>query len=164
MNDNFSRRDVVRYGAEGIGWYVAIFLVLLVVGWGLVLATMGLRVATAGLMGRANVHIQNQSAPNRIVQQAGFETAFAGVERFKTQLSDARKDLAAWDVSNGAKPDNAIGTLATQRAYLAQVVTGLQQQCNNTVATYNADARKILAKDWRSSDLPRELDSGDYCK
>lgn len=143
---------------------VGLVAFVLALGWGVAALTLGLRTATAGIVGKANVHIQNQSAPNRIVQQAGFETAFAAVEKFKVQIADARKDLTAWDQANVGKPDNAIGSLATQRAYLSQVVQGLQQQCNNSVASYNADARKILAKDWRSPDLPQEIASGDYCR
>lgn len=163
MSD-FSRRDIVRYGAEGIGWYIAIFLVLLAVFWVLTLAAFGMRVATAGLIGRGEAHIQKESAPNRIIQQAGFETIFADIEKFKIQITDARKAVTEWDSINSNKQDNAIGTLATQRAYLTQVVLGLQQQCNNTVATYNADTHKYLAKDFKDSRLPYEINSGEYCK
>lgn len=160
---SYSRRQAVRDGSEMLFWYIAIVLVLGVVMWFLALAFLGLHSATAGLIGRANVHIQNESAPNRIVQQAGFEVAFADVTKYKQQIIDAKAALADWDKVNGAKPDNAIGTLASQRAYLQLTLTGATQQCQNTVATYNADTHKTLAKDWKRSDLPYELTDSD-CK
>lgn len=145
-------------------WIIAVVVFLLILGWVLAAVTLGLRTATAGIVGRAETHIQNQSSNNRVVQQAGFETAYADFNGYIEKLKDATAAITEWDKANAGKTDNAIGTLATQRQYLVQVRDGLRQQCQNTVATYNADTHKTLSKDWKRSDLPYELDPSTSCR
>lgn len=140
-------------------WIIGILLFLLIICWAIAAATLGIRVATAGIVGKAEVHIQNQSPVNRVVQQAGFETAYADYNGYLEKIKAAGQDVTEWDKGNAGKVDNGLGTLANQRAYLVSVVTGLKQQCQNTVATYNSDTHKTLAKDWKRSDLPYELDT-----
>lgn len=140
-------------------WVIGILLFLLIVGWAIAAATLGIRVATAGIVGKANVHIENQSPVNRVVQQAGFETTYADYVAYTDKIKDANAGIVDWDKVNGSKTDNAIGTLATQRQYLVSVRDGLRQQCQNTVAAYNADTHKTLAKDWKDPRLPYELDT-----
>lgn len=144
-------------------WFIGVLLFLLIVGWAIAAATLGIRVATAGIIGKAETHIQNQSSTNRVVQQAGFETAYADYVAYTDKIKDANRGIEEWDKANASKPDNAIGTLATQRQYLVSVRDGLRQQCQNTVATYNADTHKTLAKDWKDPRLPYELDTAS-CK
>ena len=140
-------------------WFIGILLFLLIVGWAIAAATLGIRTATAGIVGKAETHIQNQSSNNRVVQQAGFETTYADYVAYTDKIKDANHGIEEWDKANAGKPDNAVGTLATQRQYLVQVRDGLRQQCQNTVAAYNADTHKTLAKDWKDSRLPYELDT-----
>lgn len=153
-----------RPGRTSAIWVIGAVVFFLLLGWTLSAAVLGINVATAGIVGKANVHIQNQSAGNRIVQQAGFETAWADVRKYDQQVKDAAVALADWDKANVGKADNAVGTLAAQRMYLASVVTGLKQQCQTTVENYNADARKTLAMDWRAADLPSQIEIADHCK
>lgn len=139
-------------------WFVAgLILVIGTLSFATAAVTLGLNTATAGLVGKTQTHQVNESAPNRIVQQAAFEQEYADVQKFSTQYADAVKAVTDWDTANAGKPDNAIGTLATQRTYLAQVATGIRQQCLTTVANYNADTHKTLAKDWKDDRLPYEL-------
>ncbi len=166
MSDDFSRREAVRWGGESLAWFVGIFLIVLIVGWGLILAALGLKVATAGLMGKGQAHIIKESAPNRIVQQAGFERAWADIKVRDVQVSDAKKTLSQWDESNlgWQTRDNAIGTLAGQRRYLMDAYTGIKQNCQNIIATYNADARSYLSEQFRAADLPFQIEPTEYCK
>lgn len=150
-----------RTSAVWIGGAVVFFMLM---AWAVSAVVLGLNVATAGIVGKANVHIQNQSAGNRIVQQASFETAWADVRKYDQQVKDAAIALVEWDKANAGKPDNAIGSLANQHMYLSQVLTGLKQQCQTTVENYNADARKTLAADWRANDLPYQIELSDHCK
>lgn len=146
-------------------WVVTgIFLFLLVLIWSITAVVFGLRVATAGIVGRGEAHIIKESAPNRIIQQAGFEQKFADIQKFDVQVKEAGAAIADWDKANAGKPDNAIGTLAQQRKYLVDVLTGLKQQCQTTVANYNADARKYLAADFRAADLPESISLDKHCK
>ena len=38
-------------------------------------------------------------------------------------------------------------------------VTGLQQICQDAVASYNAEARKTIRAEWRAEDLPYQIDA-----
>ena len=118
----------------------------------------------APFKGAQQVRQSNQSGNNRVVQQAGFETAYNDILKYDQQVKDAGAAVTDWDKANAGKPDNAIGSLATQRNYLAQTAAGIRQQCQNTVAAYNADAEKTLAKDWRREDLPRFVEPSSHCK
>ena len=155
----WDKRFEERPARTGALLVVGVVFFVLVLGWAAAAATLGIRTATAGLVGRANVHITNQAAPNRIVQQAGFETSYASYVAYLEKIKDAGKGIEDWDRANAGRTDNAIGSLATQRMYLVQVRDGLRQQCQNTVAEYNSDTHKTLARDWKRSDLPYELDT-----
>lgn len=143
---------------------VIILVVALTIG--LVGAAFGFRVATAGLVGAGQQHIQNQGVANRVVQQASFETSYADWVGYTEKLKDANTSIAEWDKANVGwqARDNAIGSLAQARQYLVTVRDGLRQQCQNTVANYNADTHKSLAQDWKRGDLPYELDPTASCR
>ena len=122
----------------------------------------GFRIATSDTRGAGNVEIERNSAENRVRSQAFFEQAYEDVQKFDTQIGDAQK---AYDnfVADNPKPtaeDLVAAQLYSQQMNNRQVtLTGLQQQCQNTVADYNAEARKTLASKWRSPELPYQIDS-----
>jgi hypothetical protein len=155
---------------EITGWHPWHFmftcLAILGVCWGIAAATWGIGVATAGIVGQGEAHKIKESAPNRIVQQASFEQTWADIRKYDQQVKDAARAVDDWDRANAGwqQRDNGIGTLAQQRAYLVQVLTGVKQQCQTTVENYNADARKYLAADFRADDLPYQVDLADHCK
>jgi len=134
---------------------VAVVLITPVTIW-------GVSVATSDAKGKGNVEIERNSAENRVRSQAFFEQAYEDVQKFDTQIGDAQK---AYDnfVADNPKPsadDLVAAQLYTQQLNNRQVtLTGLQQQCQNTVADYNAEARKTLAAKWRSPELPYQIDS-----
>ena len=143
--------------------FVLVLALILALGWGLTAALWGMRVATAGIVGAGQAHIQKESAPNRIFQQAFFETAWADIRKYDVQVKDATAAVADWDKVNAGKADNAIGTLANERARLASIATGIRQQCQTTVENYNAAARQYLARDFRAADLPEEIKLTSHC-
>lgn len=160
---NWDTRFENNPGRTGLQVYIGVIVVVLLTVWIIAAVTLGLRTATAGIVGKAETHIQNQSSNNRVIQQAGFEQTYADVVKYKQQIKDANKAVEDWDKANAGKQDTVIGTLATQRQYLVSVATGLKQQCQTAVANYNADTHKTLSKDWKRSDLPYELVDTEAC-
>jgi hypothetical protein len=138
-----------------IAAFVAVLLIAPVAIW-------GVRVATSDTRGAGNVEIERNSAENRIRAQAFFEQSYEDVKKFEVQIGDAQK---AYDdfIATTPKPtadDVVAAQLYGQRlSGLQTTLTGLQQQCQNTVADYNAEARKTLAAEWRSDELPYQIDA-----
>ena len=139
------------------------FVVLLAVVIIAPVSIWGFRIATSDTRGAGNVEIERNSAENRIRSHAFFEQSFEDVQKFDLQIVDAQK---AYDdfVANNPKPtadDLVAAQLYTQQLNNRQVtLTGLQQQCQNTAADYNAEARKTLASKWRSPQLPYKINDG----
>jgi hypothetical protein len=121
----------------------------------------GIHVATSDTRGAGDVAIERNSAENRVRAQAFFEEAYQDVVKYDAQIGDAQK---AYDdyVASTPRPsseDLVAAQLYSERLNSRQTaLTGLQQQCQNTVASYNAEARKTLADKWRSADLPYQID------
>ena len=124
-------------------------------------AIWGIRVATSDAKGKGNVEIERNSAENRVRAQAFFEQSYADIMKFDVQIGDAQKALADFIATN-PKPtadDLVAAQIYTQQLNSRQTtLTGLQQQCQSTVAGYNAEARKTLAAEWRSRELPYQID------
>lgn len=138
-----------------IAAFVAVVLIAPVAIW-------GVRVATSDAKGKGNVEIERNSADNRVRAQAFFEQSYQDIKKFDAQIADAQK---AYDdfIATTPKPtadDVVAAQLYTQQLSNRQTtLTGLQQQCQNTVADYNAEARKTLAAEWRSEELPYQIDA-----
>ena len=138
-----------------IAAFVAVVLIAPVAIW-------GIRVATSDAKGKGNVEIERNSADNRVRAQAFFEQSYQDIKKFDAQIADAQK---AYDdfIATTPKPtadDVVAAQLYTQQLSNRQTtLTGLQQQCQNTVADYNAEARKTLAAEWRSEELPYQIDA-----
>ena len=121
----------------------------------------GVSVATSDAKGKGNVEIERNSAENRVRAQAFFEQSFEDIKKFDLQIGDAQKAYNDF-VTNNPKPsadDLVAAQIYSQQLNSRQVtLTGLQQQCQNTAASYNAEARKTLAAEWRSPGLPYKID------
>ena len=121
----------------------------------------GFRIATSDTRGAGNVEIERNSAENRVRSQAFFEQSFEDIKKFDLQIGDAQKAYNDF-VTNNPKPsadDLVAAQIYSQQLNSRQVtLTGLQQQCQNTAASYNAEARKTLAAEWRSPGLPYKID------
>ena len=135
----------VKETAKGIsaGWILV--LVLLLVG-GVTSALMwGIGVATSGVKGQGDAIKINNSAENWTAKQAFFEDKFEAVK-----VADKKIALYASQVKADPKDRTAKDNL-----------TGITSQCLNYVAEYNAESRKFLSKDWKSVDLPHQIDDLD---
>ena len=150
--------ELERWDPRRVKLAIAAFVAVLI----LAPATIwGIRVATSDTRGAGNVEIERNSAENRIRAQAFFEQSYQDIKKFDVQIGDAQK---AYDdfIATTPKPtadDVVAAQLYTQRlSGLQTTLTGLQQQCQNTVADYNAEARKTLAAEWRSDELPYQID------
>ena len=121
----------------------------------------GFRIATSDTRGAGNVEIERNSAENRVRSQAFFEQSFEDIKKFDLQIGDAQKAYNDF-VTNNPKPsadDLVAAQIYGQQLNSRQVtLTGLHQQCQNTVANYDAEARKTLAAEWRSNELPYQID------
>ena len=134
--------------------FVAVVIIAPVTIW-------GVSVATSDAKGKGNVEIERNSAENRIRSQAFFEQSYEDVQKFDLQIGDAQKAYNDF-VTNNPKPsadDLVAAQIYGQQLNSRQVtLTGLHQQCQNTVANYDAEARKTLAAEWRSNELPYQID------
>lgn len=135
------RREANRWFGLGIGWWLIMILVACAVG----VAVWGITVATSGVKGQGDAQIQKNSAANWTKAQAEFERTYASIKAQDKNITIAWKELQA-DPKSPIKQQN---------------YSGLVRNCNDTVANYNAKAREFLAKDFRASDLPSEIDQTD---
>jgi len=138
-----------------IGIVVATGVIVTVALW-------GFGVWTAPWKGQGDAYQQKHSASNWVSAQRGFHQKFNDVQGYKAKLVSARAELAAFDqahpnVGNGTPYD----PLLNQRTNLETTVTGLEQQCQNTVQAYNTDAESYLTEDWRDAKLPSRLETSE---
>lgn len=158
---NFNQKweeEVDRWDPRRVKIIIAVLLAVVIIA---PVSIWGIRVATSDTRGAGNTEIERNSAENRIRAQAYFEQSFEDIKKFDLQIGDAQK---AYDdfVTNNPKPsadDLVAAQIYGQQLNSRQVtLTGLQQQCQNTVANYDAEARKTLAAEWRSNELPYQID------
>lgn len=131
---------------DRIGMSIGLRILLIVA----VIAAIGIgvwvfKVQTSDVKGAGDVQRTKNAAPNRIGAQERFESLYAGIK-----AADQRIDIMA------AALAKAPTDVVAQTNY-----TGSQTFCTQLVADYNAEARKITAADWRSPDLPQQIDPSD---
>lgn len=125
--------------AIGIG--IAVLLAAVALGWGI----WALNVATSGVRGQGNAVIQKNSAANWTTAQAEFEDMYAHIVATDKKVSIAKERL----------------DLDAEDRTAQDVYYGTQTVCQSAVADYNAKARTFLAEDFRSADLPAQIDGHD---
>lgn len=128
----FERRPGWTIGKWIVG--VVVFIMLLST------AIWGFGVLTAPVSGRGEAVKRIESAENRIFKQEMFEELYQDVGAYQAQLA-------------------ALGKGTENYATIKQ---GLINKCLDTVATYNAEARKVSSAKFRSIDLPESL-TGEEC-
>ena len=166
MSINDSDWKSFRKDARRVGWFGASWTVIILV-FVAVLTVAGSVLALkwdawfAGTKGSLETEVRDQSSNNRVRAQAFFLDTYNGIMRFDDQLGDAQEALDAY-LANTPKPDNSDSVavqLYTQEVGTRQTtITGLQQQCRNAVASYNAETDKILSDEWRDPELPYKID------
>lgn len=152
-------------GRTSLQVYVVILIVLLISVWAISAATFGMRVATAGLVGRGEAHIQKESANNRIAQNSAFYAQYESIQKYDKQIKDAQKDLDDWVRENGNKLETSpLNTLSQRRAFLEETVKAFRNSCQTTATNYNTDAQAYISKDFRDANLPERIDLEVHCK
>lgn len=122
---------------------IALCVILPLVGW-------GFHVATSGVEGRGDQIVKNYEEVNRTGKQEMFETLYADIHAYQAQIGNAAKDVST-------------NTDASDTARLKMVLTGLKNQCTNTVEQYNAETHKVTSSDWKDPRLPYKIDPSEFC-
>lgn len=129
---------------------VLALVVTFAVVWAIILATQGMRYATAGLFGRIEAEVQIESAGSRIANYEHFFNLCVSVQKAEAGLD------AQHDALEGAET-------VRERERIRANIAGLQVARLGGIQQYNADARKDYTKGrFRDSDLPWDLPETEY--
>lgn len=132
--------------ARGVSWRAAIWIALAVVFiLALSAGIWALKVGTSDVKGQGDAQRTKNSGTNRIAAQERFEELYAGIK-----AADERIDVMA--KAKKANPKDVVA---------ATNYTGAVNYCIQIRADYNAEARKYTAEQFRSIDLPAQIDSTD---
>ena len=112
-------------------------------------AVWGLSVLFSDPAGRGNQIKQINRAENRTFAQEQFQQLLNDIKAYDQQIAVAGKAV------------DEHPTQDTERERLSQVYFGLQNQCINVSAQYNAEAQKISKEKFRDADLPERIDGTD---
>lgn len=142
------------YTEEG-GLKVGKVLLVLLVGaaciWGVIAIGFGLRVATAGLYGRGQAHIQIQSSDFRIAAYESFFNQYASIKGLEGQIDELTAGLATMEP----------GT--REYTYTQSALIGTKGLRHTAIQKYNADAAKNWTEgQFRDNDLPYQIPDTEY--
>jgi len=126
-----------------VGGFVVLFLVV----WGIILASFGMRVATAGLFGAGEARIRTQSADFRLAAYNHFFDLCAAIQGHEGQLDALYDELGLF------------GPATKDYGNTVKSITGVQGIRAQSIARYNQDALKWTVGQFRDSDLPDHLSS-----
>lgn len=107
---------------------------------------------------------ENNSSQNWIPAQRAFHQEINDVDNYKIQIAAATDSLEAFDRThpNISAEDGLVGMQdAQEQRDLRSNLTGVTQQCLNTVGQYNTDAQSFLTENWRDAQLPDHLTKAD---
>lgn len=143
------REDRLNVGTIAL-YSVLALVVLFAIGWGIILATQGMRYATAGLFGKIEAEVQIQSAGYRIPAYDHFFDLCVSVQKAEVGLD------AQYDSLDGAES-------ARERERIRTNIAGLQVTRLGGIQQYNADSRKDYTRgQFRDNDLPWNLSETEY--
>lgn len=134
-------------------WFgiAALLVVTAIVLW-------GTGVLGSWFKGKGDAYQQKNSSANWVAAQRNFHQLENSFETFKVQVADAKQTLddvqKQYPTSNGTPYDPGAQQVANART----VLTGLTQQCQNTVTQYNTDSKSYLTQDFKDAGLPEKLD------
>lgn len=123
---------------KGVGIGLAIIAVFVLIWW----VAYGSKVASSGVIGQGDAIIQKNSAENWVKAQAKFEDMYAGIE-----AQDQMITVLAERVEDGGSE------------FDKRNLDGARLVCLDLVGDYNAEANKYLSEDFRSADLPSEINT-----
>lgn len=140
--ENENPSGLARSASWRVGVFILIFLGVIALVGALV---WGFRVVTSDIRGQGNAVIIKNDAVNRIAQQERFEQLFADVKAADLKIGTAAAAVALSPLDKTAQ----------------QTYTGTINFCIQVSADYDALARKYSAEDFRSVDLPDQIDRFD---
>jgi predicted lipid-binding transport protein (Tim44 family) len=131
----------VKDGIKIVAAILAAIIFIALISW----AGWAISVATSGPKGQGDAIKTKNSAANWTAAQARFE------EQHQAIIS-ADEKIAVHAAALAASPSDR--TLQTN-------LTGVTTACISAVADYNAESRKYLSEDFKSADLPYQIDKTD---
>lgn len=132
-----------------VWFFVTIVVIALLIGS--IAAVFGFRVATAGLVGRGQAHIQIQGAQNRIAAYDHFFDMCTSIQRNEVALDALLEQRDVFDV--GSK----------EYSKLTTDITGVTVARGGGIARYNNDSAKdYTIGQFKDSDLPYRLSDAPY--
>ena len=129
----------MKSNIKSVAGILAVLIGIVLIGW----AGWAISVAVSGPKGQGDAIKTKNSAENWTKAQAKFEELHQGI-----QSADKKTELAA-DRLKTAPNDPT----------LQQQLAGVQSGCISLVAEYNAESRKFLSEDFKSTDLPYQIDT-----
>lgn len=120
---------------------VSVILALIVIP----IAVWAFTVATSDVKGRGDAVVQENSANNRLEQQAYFQQTYADIKAADTKLDGLQADVKADASDKDAKVR----------------YRGAEDYCLGLVGDYNAAAQKQIAAKFRDAGLPPQIDTTD---
>jgi len=155
MNDDFAERHPVAYV---LTWVFSIIFVVFVIA----AVIMGIKTSFSYWWGQQGAQQEKNSSSNWTSAQVSFHRQANDYDGYLKKIAQARQALADFDKlhPNLAGEDGLVGMQDTQaRQSLTVNLTGVQQQCVNTVNDYNTASEGFLTADWKDADLPSRLDA-----
>lgn len=147
---NWERRFEERPGTTSALWIVGAVVFVVLLCWSIVAISFGIRVATAGLVGRGQAHIAIQSGSNRIAQYNKFFNICASVQSLEDRIDQQTEALK--QTSN-----------PTDQQRIRDNLAGIRGLRSEAINQYNADASKDYTDgQFRSSKLPYQLPTASY--
>lgn len=141
----------IKDGAYVGCWVIVVAVFVLLLMWSMVAISFGLEVATAGLVGRGQAHIEIQSAPFRLEAYNYFFNQCASIQALEGQIDELSNQLEMME--QGSREYNI--TLSS--------LTGVKAMRRTAIANYNAEAAKdYTVGQFRDNDLPYSLPNVEY--
>ena len=129
---------------------VGIVIFTFVLCWGIVAASFGLRVATAGIVGAGEARIQIQSAAFRLNAYNKFFEQCASIQGHEASIDALHAQLQ-------------VTTDPSVQDRLRTFLTGVTAARAAAIADYNADSRKDWTEaQFKDTDLPYQINSTTY--
>lgn len=128
-----------------------IFVLILALWVGVASAIWGVRVATAGLVGRGEAHLKIQSAEFRLEAYQYFFNQCASVQGLEGKIDELTAQLN--QLTPGTREHN----------YTLSSLTGTRGLRREAIAKYNQDSLKDYTEgQFRDRDLPYQLANNEY--
>ena len=130
--------------------YLVSLVTVLAIIFGIIAGIWGLRIATAGLIGKGEAHIRTQSATFRLQAYEGFFDQCSSIQGLEGQIDELTGQLLM--LKSGTR----------SYEYTLSALTGTKGLRRAAIAKYNQDALKWTVGQFRDSDLPYQLLNSDY--